>query len=129
VIVPYRAQVFLIRKLLVEQFGVASRLGDNVGTLDSFQGDERDLIVYGFTRSNQNGDIGFLKELRRLNVAMTRTKQQLVLVGDTSTLLHANNKDFAELMKSLDEHLREYGDIRRSREVEAELKRMAGSQS
>jgi hypothetical protein len=66
--------------------GISSRLDDVVATLDSFQGQERDLVIMPFTRSNPRGSIGFLKEARRLNVAMTRAKRQLVLVGDFSTL-------------------------------------------
>lgn len=54
--------------------------------MDSFQGQERDLILFAFTRSNGKAAVGFLAEWRRLNVAMTRAKRQLILVGDLNTL-------------------------------------------
>lgn len=125
VIVPYRAQADLIGELLADLIGDGGRTSDNVGTVDSFQGGERDLIVYGFTRSNDNGEIGFLRELRRINVAITRARQQLVLVGDTATLLRARDRGFAELMRTLVAYLRQAGDLRQSRDVEASLQRMA----
>jgi hypothetical protein len=125
VIVPYRRQADLIGKLLVELLGDAEHTGDHVGTVDSFQGGERDLIVYGFTRSNRQGDIGFLGELRRLNVAITRARQQLVLVGDTTTLRQARNRGFAALMRDLVAYLEHAGELRQSRDVEAALGRLA----
>jgi AAA domain len=125
VIVPYRAQADLIGKLLIELLGDARHTRDNVGTVDSFQGGERDLIVYGFTRSNHQGNIGFLKELRRLNVAITRARQQLVLVGDTTTLRQARDQGFAALMHDLVAYLQQAGDLRQSRDVETALGRLA----
>jgi superfamily I DNA and/or RNA helicase len=129
VIVPYRAQADLIGELLADLIGDGGRTSDNVGTVDSFQGGERDLIVYGFTRSNDNGEIGFLRELRRINVAITRARQQLVLVGDTATLLRARDRGFAELMRTLVAYLRQAGDLRQSRDVEASLHRMTEERS
>ena len=119
VIVPYRAQVERIRELITMSLG--GDAADSVGTVDAFQGGERDLIVYGCTRSNARGDVGFLREQRRLNVAVTRARRQLVLVGDTTTLTHASDEPFAELMRSLIAYLRGNGDIRASREVAARL--------
>ncbi|MFI0409211.1 AAA domain-containing protein [Actinomadura sp. 3N508] len=66
--------------------GVTEKAALNVGTVDSFQGGEREVILYGFTRSNDAGRVGFLRELRRANVAFTRAQFQLVLVGDLTTL-------------------------------------------
>ncbi|MFB9854969.1 AAA domain-containing protein [Micromonospora andamanensis] len=120
VIVPYRAQAELITQLLRRELGDAG-VADNVGTVDSFQGGERDLIVYGFTRSNHGGQIGFLTELRRLNVAITRPRRQLVLVGDTTTLRAARDPGFAALIQSLIAHLDAVGDRRPSREIEGVL--------
>jgi superfamily I DNA and/or RNA helicase len=57
-----------------------------VGTVDSFQGQERDIIAISLTRSNPLGEIGFLADIRRMNVAMTRARRKLLLVGDSSTL-------------------------------------------
>lgn len=124
VIVPYRAQAERVTELLTKSLGDNAAIADSVGTVDAFQGGERDLIVYGFTRSNDRGDIGFLKELRRLNVAITRARRQLVLIGDNETLLHARDKQFAELMNSMIGYLRGYGDIQPSREVAGRMTRL-----
>ena len=58
----------------------------SVGTVDSFQGQERDVIAISLTRSNHLGEIGFLSDIRRMNVGMTRARRKLLLVGDSSTL-------------------------------------------
>jgi superfamily I DNA and/or RNA helicase len=55
-------------------------------TVDAFQGQERDAIVISLTRSNSEGEVGFLKEYRRTNVAMTRAKHHLLMIGDGATL-------------------------------------------
>jgi superfamily I DNA and/or RNA helicase len=109
--------------------GASSRIADNVGSVDSFQGGERDLIVFGFTRSNDDGDIGFLKELRRFNVAITRAKRQLVLVGDLSTLHIARDRAFRGLMHSLSDHLTRAGNRRPSLSVAAALDSTSGTLS
>ena len=69
--------------------------------MNSFQGKEQDVIIFGFTRSNAEGRIGFLTELRRLNVSLTRARRQLVLVGDSITLIGHPDQDFARLVKAL----------------------------
>jgi hypothetical protein len=124
VIVPYRAQVKLVAELLTTALGGPSAVVDNVGTVDSFQGGERDLIVYGFTRSNSNGEVGFLRELRRINVAITRARNQLVLVGDSTTLRSAKDDEFRALMRSLIDYLGHSGDLRASQGVRDSLARM-----
>jgi len=58
----------------------------SVGTVDSFRGQERDIIAITSTRSNPQGEIGFLYHIRRMNVGMTRARRKLLLVGDSSTL-------------------------------------------
>ncbi|MEV7970651.1 AAA domain-containing protein [Sphaerisporangium sp. NPDC088356] len=126
VIVPYRAQAERIRAGLAATLGHGQEIADNVGTVDSFQGGERDLIVYGFTRSNPRGEVGFLKELRRLNVAVSRAKRQLVLVGDTTTLTAARDPGFAVLVRQLLDHLGRVGDLRRSGDVSDRLDGMDG---
>ncbi|MFC0038758.1 DEAD/DEAH box helicase [Actinomadura rayongensis] len=117
VIVPYKAQVRMITAALAARIGDATLLGLNVGTVDSFQGDERSVILYGFTRANGHGDVGFLKELRRANVAFTRVQRQLVLVGDLPTLTAARDHGFAELARSLRDHVVRNGELRQYREV------------
>lgn len=57
-----------------------------MGTVDSFQGQERDVIAISLTRSNRAGEIGFLSDVRRMNVGMTRARRKLLMVGDSSTL-------------------------------------------
>jgi superfamily I DNA and/or RNA helicase len=111
VIVPYQAQAELIRRLLTGRVGDAEKVRLNVGTVDSFQGGERDVILYGFTRSNPERRIGFLSELRRVNVAITRARMQLVLVGDLETLTEARDRRFRELARSLRDYAAGSGEI------------------
>ncbi|MGW9209711.1 DEAD/DEAH box helicase [Embleya sp. NPDC055664] len=111
VIVPYRAQVDLITRALAGLIGDLDVCRHNVGTVDSFQGGERDVILYGFTRSNPNGRVGFLRELRRINVAFTRVKRLLVLVGDAETIGNADDPAFRKLAEALRVHLVDRGEI------------------
>jgi hypothetical protein len=111
VIVPYLAQAELVRRLLAGHAGDAEEVRLNVGTVDSFQGSERDVILYGFTRSNADRRIGFLSELRRVNVAITRARMQLVLVGDLETLTKARDMKFRDLARSLQDYTVGNGEI------------------
>ncbi|PKN95410.1 MAG: hypothetical protein CVU44_01630 [Chloroflexi bacterium HGW-Chloroflexi-6] len=103
VIVPYKKQAEAIRReLRKRQSGLSEDdLLGRVATVDSFQGKEQDVIIFGFTRSNAEGRIGFLAELRRLNVSLTRARRQLLLVGDSVTLSGTPDQDFACLIKAL----------------------------
>lgn len=121
VIVPYRAQIKEITTGLVALIGQADKVRLNVGSVDSFQGGERDVILYGFTRSNPDGNVGFLKELRRANVAFTRAKRQLVLVGDLSTLTSARDEPFRNLCRALRDYVARWGDVRQYEEIDAKL--------
>ncbi|UGQ14295.1 C-terminal helicase domain-containing protein [Yinghuangia sp. ASG 101] len=86
-IVPYRAQVaVIIEKIAVGRLRDTDTVRHNVGAVDSFQGVERDVIPYGSTRGNNPGEVGFLRELCRINVALSRVRRQLVMVGDPTTL-------------------------------------------
>ncbi len=116
-IVPYAAQVKLVKQLLRAQLPDQDTIDTNVGTVDSFQGGERDVILYGFTRSNRSNNVGFLRELRRANVAFTRAKQQLVLTGDLNMLRLARDGDFRELARSLGRHVAAAGDVRSYEEI------------
>jgi KaiC/GvpD/RAD55 family RecA-like ATPase len=103
VIVPYRKQAEAIRREL-RQRGTGwdeDVLASQVATVDSFQGREQDVVLFGFTRSNPDGRVGFLSELRRLNVSLTRARRQLVLVGDSVTLSNAHDPAFARLFTAL----------------------------
>ena len=81
VISPYREQIRLLKELFNHNDPQLS-----VNTIDSFQGQERDMVVISMTRSNNEGAIGFLTDIRRMNVAMTRAKKKLVIIGDSSTI-------------------------------------------
>lgn len=84
---PYKAQVYHIRHLLKSNgFFKTLRSLITVNTVDGFQGQERDIIFLSLVRTNETGNIGFLSDLRRMNVAMTRARMKLVILGDSSTL-------------------------------------------
>ena len=87
VIAPYRAQVTELERQF-EELEECLNFRERVefATVDAFQGQERDAIVISLTRSNAEGQVGFLKEYRRTNVAMTRAKHHLLMVGDGATL-------------------------------------------
>lgn len=94
-IAPYRQQVDTLKKLFGEQPGL------DIETVDSFQGQERDIICLSFVRSNNDGEVGFLQDLRRTNVAMTRARKKLILIGDSATLSsHPFYKELLEYVES-----------------------------
>jgi len=122
IIVPYKNHVMEIRNAIRKHKNnkfksITAPLDEFVATVDSFQGQERDLIIFPFTRSNKAGKIGFVKDWRRLNVAMTRTKKQLVMIGDISTLtMESNSKEIDEMevyfrnsVKQLVEYTKQFG--------------------
>ena len=87
IISPYRAQVQYLRHLLKKQpFFKPYRNLISVNTVDGFQGQERDVILISLVRSNEDGEIGFLRDLRRMNVAITRARMKLIILGDVATL-------------------------------------------
>lgn len=87
IISPYRAQVFFLKHLVASDPELKPyRDTISVNTIDGFQGQEKDIIIIGMVRSNDDGNIGFLNEVRRMNVALTRARYKLVIVGDSSTL-------------------------------------------
>lgn len=87
IISPYRAQVQYLRRLLMKrEFFKPFRRYISVNTVDGFQGQERDIILISMVRANDNGDIGFLRDLRRMNVAITRAWMKLIILGDASTM-------------------------------------------
>ncbi len=87
IISPYRAQVQLLRQMLKQtEFFKPFRRFITVNTVDGFQGQERDVIVISLVRSNDEGQIGFLRDLRRMNVAITRARMKVIILGDRRTL-------------------------------------------
>ena len=87
IIAPYKQQIYVLKDLLLnapELQVYAAHI--TVNTIDSFQGQERDIVYISLTRSNADSIIGFLSDVRRMNVAMTRAKKKLVVIGDSATL-------------------------------------------
>lgn len=105
VIAPYRAQINYLKDAVEENDELAGLMEHrmlSVGTVDSFQGQERDIIAISLTRSNTQGEIGFLSDIRRMNVGMTRARRKLLLVGDSSTLgSHPFYKAFLDYVESI----------------------------
>jgi len=105
VIAPYRAQINYLKDAVEENDELSGLLLHrqlSVGTVDSFQGQERDIIAISLTRSNSHGEIGFLSDIRRMNVGMTRARKKLLLVGDSSTLgAHPFYKAFLEYVEGV----------------------------
>ncbi len=90
VISPYKEQLYVLKEQLQhipELQPYAHKI--SVNTIDSFQGQERDIVYISMTRSNADGVIGFLADTRRMNVAMTRARKKLVVIGDSATLSRA----------------------------------------
>lgn len=87
IISPYRAQVQLLRKMIRQKdFFRPYRRLISVNTVDGFQGQERDIILISLVRSNDGGEIGFLRDLRRMNVAITRARMKLIILGNAATM-------------------------------------------
>ncbi len=87
VISPYKAQVQYLRQLIKKDaFFKPFRPFITINTVDGFQGQERDVILISLVRANEDGQIGFLNDLRRMNVAITRARMKLIILGDASTL-------------------------------------------
>ncbi len=94
VITPYDDQVEILKTLLPE--------GIEVKSVDGFQGREKEIIIISFVRSNERGEIGFLSDMRRLNVAITRAKRKLIMIGDSKTL--ASNEAYRDLISFVSIH-------------------------
>ena len=87
VISPYKQQIYELKEQLAHTPQLQQYTGSiSVNTIDSFQGQERDIVYISMTRSNAEGTIGFLSDIRRMNVAMTRARKKLVVIGDSATL-------------------------------------------
>ena len=103
IITPYRGQARLIRRLLkMQHYFRKLKRHITVGTVDGFQGQERDVIVISLVRDNADGHIGFLRDLRRMNVAMTRARMKLIIIGNSRTLTH--HRFYRELIEHFHTH-------------------------
>ena len=101
VISPYRMQVQYLRTLIKQSQTLKPlRKSITINTIDGFQGQERDIILISLVRSNEKGEIGFLRDLRRMNVAMTRARMKLFILGNAETL--AKNPFYSDLKKYID---------------------------
>jgi superfamily I DNA and/or RNA helicase len=101
IISPYREQVVFMQKDIdidaeLEPYDIT------VNTIDGFQGQERDVIYISLVRSNDKSTIGFLSDYRRMNVAMTRAKQKLIIIGDSATI--GNNKFYGKFLDYCEKH-------------------------
>lgn len=105
IISPYAEQIRYLRAR-VEEEDIFREKDIKVNTIDGFQGQERDVIYISLVRSNPDGEIGFLADERRINVAMTRAKQKLIIIGDMSTLSQS------ALFNDLAEHVEKRGSYR-----------------
>lgn len=130
VISPYKAQVEQMRNAIRKRVPALSReqIHEMVASLDSFQGQERKIIIYSCTRSNDRppraARIGFLKELRRLNVALSRPKEQLIFIGDIEFLSGCENGEgvgservFSQFIQLMMKHARAGGQVMTSEEL------------
>ena len=106
IITPYRGQARLIRRLLkLQHYFRRLKRQITVGTVDGFQGQERDVIVISLVRDNADGNIGFLRDLRRMNVAITRARMKLIIVGNAQTLSRHR------FYRALADHIRRHGEF------------------
>jgi len=98
VITPYNGQLSLLSSMLRQDYP-----GLELGSVDGFQGREKEAVIFSLVRSNDKRETGFLKEERRLNVAMTRARRHLVVIGDSETVKHAGGY-LREWIKWVEEH-------------------------
>ena len=102
VITPYNAQLAILSTMLKERY-----LGIELGSVDGFQGREKEAVILSLVRSNSEGEVGFLGEKRRLNVAMTRPRRHLCVIGDSETIAKGS-----KFLKAWMQHLEEHADLR-----------------
>lgn len=97
IVSPYKQQVEVLKSYIKDDEAFVSIISKiSVNTIDSFQGQERDIVYISLTRSNADGNIGFLADTRRMNVAMTRARKKLIVVGDSATL--SKSKFYADFI-------------------------------
>jgi ATP-dependent RNA/DNA helicase IGHMBP2 len=97
IISPYKGQVTILNESMLKSEVLKSYKPEiSINTIDSFQGQERDAVFIGMVRSNIEGEIGFLGDIRRMNVAMTRARKMLIVIGDSATI--GNHKFYSEFI-------------------------------
>ena len=103
IISPYKAQVSLMQEIFLQRKPVSEEIMKltAINTIDSFQGQERDVVYISLVRSNEKGEIGFLSDTRRMNVAITRARKKLVIIGDSATI--GNHPFYNELINYVNE--------------------------
>ncbi len=101
IVSPYKEQTRLIKKIIEGDTKLAAFKNIDVDTIDSFQGQERDIVYILLVRSNAKGEIGFLNDYRRMNVAMTRAKKKLVILGDSATI--GNDEFYQQYLDYVDQ--------------------------
>ena len=101
IISPYREQVIHMKQAAEEE-AILEQLPIIINTIDGFQGQERDLVYISLVRSNAKREIGFLKDYRRMNVAMTRARKQLIVIGDSSTI--GDDRFYSEFLNYCETH-------------------------
>jgi hypothetical protein len=112
ILVPYPAQATFIYNMLQKRLTIDEHeLKERIGTVEAFQDRTADVVLYGFTRSNSDGEVGYLREVRLLNVALTRAHKQAILVGDLSTLKQANHEPLRKLIDALSKYVEQYGEL------------------
>lgn len=97
---PYREQVLSIQRAIKDDFDHFPEADIVVDTIDAFQGQERDIMYISMVRSNDKGAIGFLRDTRRMNVAMTRARKKLIIIGDSATL--GGSKFYGDMLDYFD---------------------------
>jgi predicted DNA helicase len=102
IISPYREQVMYMQQAIASDFDHFPHARITVDTIDSFQGQERDVIYISMVRSNGQSEIGFLRDFRRMNVALTRARRKLVVIGDSATL--AATPFYADFISYCEQH-------------------------
>lgn len=86
VISPYAEQILTLKEIYQHSLLTRYKNKISINTIDSFQGQERDIVCISMTRSNTEHKVGFLSDIRRMNVAITRAKKKLIVIGDSTTL-------------------------------------------
>lgn len=115
IITFYAGQVRSLQKNIQDQANIT------INTVDGFQGSEKDIIIISCVRSNSKNAVGFLNDFRRLNVAITRAKSMLLIIGNADTLKQSNSKDFHKLLNDVDKR----GRLFKEKDLQLELQQLA----